>query len=53
MCTINEDTYFSFTKNMWIEYYGAIYHIMNDDTIIDIKKSIQGSSSIMPAIKKR
>ena len=40
MCTIDGDTFFSFTKSMWIADSGALCHIMNGDTslfdIIDI-----------------
>ena len=50
MCTINGDTFFSFTKNTWIGDFSASSHITNDDT--NIKKLIQGSSSTMPATKK-
>ena len=56
MCTIHRDTLFSFMKNIWIGGYGAMCHIMNDDTglvnVININESIQCSSSIMPARKK-
>ena len=56
MCTIDSDTFFSFTKNTWIGDSGASCHITNNDTglydITDINKSIQGSSSIMPVMKK-
>ena len=56
MCTIDGDTFFSFTKNTWIRDSGASCHITNDNTglydITDIDKSIQGSSSIIPATKK-
>ena len=42
--------------NTWIRDSGESCHITNDDTglydIIDIDESIQGSSSIMPAMKK-
>ena len=56
MCTIDGDTFFSFTKNTWIRDLGASCHITNNDTglydVTDINNSIQGSSSIMPAAKK-
>ena len=56
ICTINGNTFFSFTKNTWIGDLGASCHITNDDTglynINDINELIQGSSSIMPATKK-
>ena len=32
MCTINGNTFFSFTKNTWIGDLGASCHITNDDT---------------------
>ena len=55
MCTIDGDTFFSFTKNTWIGDSGASCHITNNDTglydIIDFDESTQGSSSIMPATK--
>ena len=56
MCTINGNMFFSFTKNTWIGDSGASCHITNNDNgmydIIDIHKLIQGSSSIMSAMKK-
>ena len=56
MCTINGNTFFSFRKNTWIGDSGAPCHITNDDKgmydVININKSIQGSYSIMPAMKK-
>ena len=56
MCTTNEDIFFSFTKNTWIGDSGVSCHIMNDDMglfdVIDINESIQGSSGVMPAMKK-
>ena len=56
MCSINGDTFFSFTKNSWIGDSGALFHIMNDDTslfnVIDINELIQGSSRNKPATKK-
>ena len=56
MCTIDGNTFFSFTKNIWIGDSGASCHITNKDTgiydIINIDELIQGSSSIMPATKK-
>ena len=56
MCTIDRDTFFSFTKNTWIGDLGVSCHITKDNTglydITDIDKTIQGSSSIMPAMKK-
>ena len=56
MCAINGDMFYSFTKNTWIGDSGTSCHITNYDTdmydIIDIDKSIQGSSNIMPAVKR-
>ena len=56
MCSINGDTFCLFTKNMWIRDSSASCHIMSNDTdlfdVINIDKSIQGSSSIMPTMKK-
>ena len=56
MCTIDGDRFYSFTKNTWIRDSGASYHITNNDTgmydITNINESIQGNSSIMPAMKK-
>ena len=56
MCTIAGDTFFSFTKNTWIGNSGASCHITNDDKgmydAIDIDELIQGSSGIMPVMKK-
>ena len=47
MCTINGDTFFSFTKNMWIG--DSSEACTNDDTslfdIININELIQGSYS--------
>ena len=44
LCTIDGDTFLSFTKNTWIVDSGALCHIMKDDTslfdIIDINESI-------------
>ena len=56
MCTIDGKTFFSFTKNTWIGCLGASCHITNDNNgiyvIINIDKSIQGNSRIMPAMNK-
>ena len=56
MCTIKGDTFFLFIKNTLIGESGASCHITNDETsmynITDIDESIQGSSGIMPAMKK-
>ena len=56
MCTIYGNTFFLFTKNTWIGDSGASCYITNDDKgmydVIDIDESIQGSSGIMPAMKK-
>ena len=56
MCTINVDSFYSFTKNTWNGDSGASCHITNNDTnmfdVTDINESIQGSSSIMPTTKK-
>ena len=55
MCTIDDDTFFSFTKNTWIGDSGVSCHITNNNTglydITNIDESIQGSSGIMPATK--
>ena len=54
--TINDDTFYLFTKNTWIRESRALCHIINDDTslfdVIDIDELIQGSSGIMVATKK-
>ena len=56
MCTNDGNTFYSFTKNIWIRDSGASCHITNDNTglynIIDNNELIPGSSSIMPAKKK-
>ena len=56
MCTIDGNTFFSFTENTWIGDLVGSCHITNDDTglydIINIDELIQGSSGIMPAMKK-
>ena len=56
MCTIDCDTFYSFTRNTWIRDSGASCHITNDDTslynITKINELIQGSYGIMPAMKK-
>ena len=56
MCTIDGNTFFLFTKNTCIGDSGASCHITKDDRslydVIDIDKLIQGSSSIMHAMKK-
>ena len=56
MCTIDGDTFYSFTRNSWIGDSGASCHITNDDTgmydITDIDESIQGCSGIMLTTKK-
>ena len=55
MCTIDGDTFFSFTKNTCIGDSVTSCNITNDDIglydITEIDESIQGSSGIMPAIK--
>ena len=52
MCTIHADTFF----HLWIGDSGALCHIMKDNTslsdVIDINELIQGSSGIMPNMKK-
>ena len=56
ICTIDGNTFFVFMKNTWIRDLGMSCHITNDNTglydIININESIQGSSGIMPAMKK-
>ena len=56
MCTIDGNTFHSFTRNTWIGDSGASCHITNNKSgmydVIDIEESIQGSSGIMPATKK-
>ena len=56
MCPIDRNTFHSFMKNTWIGDSDASCHITNDESgmydVIDINKSIQGSSGIMPATKK-
>ena len=56
MCTIDGNTFFSFTKNTLIRDLGASCHITNNDNgmydVIDIDEWIQGSFDIMPAMKK-
>ena len=55
MCTINDDMFLLFTKNMYIGDSGVSCHITSNNTsmfdIINIDKLIQGSSGIMPARK--
>ena len=55
ICTIDGNTFFSFTKNTWIGDSGVSCHT-NDKKgmydIIDIDESIQGSYGIMSATKK-
>ena len=56
MCIIDGDTIFIFMKNTWIGDSGASCHITNNNNslfnIININELIQGSSSIMHAMKK-
>ena len=56
ICTIDDDTFFSFMKNTLIRDSGASCHISKNNTglcdVTDINESIQGSSGIMPATKK-
>ena len=56
ICTIDSDTFNSFTKNNWIRDSGAYCHITNNDTsmydVTDIDESIKGISRIVPATKK-
>ena len=55
MCTIDGDSFCSFTINTWIRDSGASCHITNDNIgiydIIIFDELIQGSSSIMSAMK--
>ena len=54
--TINDDTFFLFMKNIWIEDSGALCLITNNSTsvfyIINIDKLIQGGFVNMLAMKK-
>ena len=47
MCTIDDDSCYTFTKNTWIGNTGISYHIINNDTGMfdtkQINESIQGS----------
>ena len=56
MCTIDGDTFYSFTKITQIGDSGASYHITNNNTglydVTDMDELIQGSFDIMPARKK-
>ena len=56
MCTIDCDTFFLFMMNTWKGDSGASCHIINKDTgiydVTHINESIQGSSGIVPAMKK-
>ena len=56
MSSIDSNTFFFFLRNTWIRDSGVSCHITNDNNgmydVIDIDKSIQGSSGITPASKK-
>ena len=56
LCTMNGDTFYSFTKNAGSGDSGALHQITNDNTclfdIININKLIEGSSRNMPATQK-
>ena len=56
MCTIGGTSFHLFTKNTWIGDFGVSCHITNNDNgmydIIKIDELIQGSSNIIPAMKK-
>ena len=56
MCTIDGNTFHLFMKNTWIGDSGASCHITNNisgmSDVMDINKSIQGSSRVMPATRK-
>ena len=51
MCTIDGNTFFLFTKNIWIGDSSPSCHITNDNNgmydVINIDESIQGSSGII------
>ena len=56
MCTIDGTSFHLFTKNTWTSDSGASCQITNNENgmydITEIDESIQGSSGIMPAMKK-
>ena len=56
LCITDSNTFYLFTKSIWIEDSRALCHITNDNTspfnIIDINELIHGSSGNIPATKK-
>ena len=56
LCTIDGDSFYTFTKNVWIDDSGAFCYIVNNDiSMFDVEainKSVQGSSSNKMAMKK-
>ena len=56
MLTIDEETFFSFTKNMLIGYLNVSCHITNNDLglydITNINESVQGCSGSMSTMMK-
>ena len=56
LCTINGETFHSFTKSTWIGDSQALCNITNNDTsLYDVTKIklVQGCLGNMPAMKKR
>ena len=56
MCTVEGDSFYTFTKNMWIGDTGASCNITNDDNgMFDIEQfveSVQRSSRNMTTMRK-
>ena len=56
LCTINGETFYSFTKNIWVGDSGTSFHISNNDTglfdVTEVNKFVEGSLGNMPATKK-
>ena len=57
MCTIDGETFHTFTKNTWIGNSGTSCHITHNDNghfkVTEIHELIQGSLGSLPAIKKK
>ena len=52
-CTINDDLFYTFTKNTWISDTDTSIHITNNDiSMCHIHESEQGSLGHMKAMKK-